>query len=181
MYFKNRAEAGKLLADQLEKYRYEDTTVVALSPHGVEVGAAIAREIRCDLSLMVTAPITAKGEPGFILGTLDPEGDYVVNQLVPVGEMEEYMLDMWEYVEEEKLHKFYDMVELVGGEGITNRQDLVGRNVILATEGVVTGLSIMAAMHYLKPISYNKAIAAVPVGPAEALHPAQFPRCAPLL
>ena len=45
MYFESRSAAGQLLAAQLvEKYRYENCAVVALSEGGVLVGEQIAAE-----------------------------------------------------------------------------------------------------------------------------------------
>ena len=43
MYFESRAHAGQVLAAQLlEKYRYEDCAIIALSDGGVVVGEQIA-------------------------------------------------------------------------------------------------------------------------------------------
>ncbi len=169
MYFQNRTAAGALLAKQLENYRFEKTAVVSLSPHGIEVGAAIAKVLRCELSLMITSKVTAQGEPSFVVGSMDQGGGFLTNDSVPAGEMEEYMQEMWQYVEEEKLHKLYEMIELITKDGTTDRSQLEATNVILTCEGVQTGMSIKAAVHYLQPVKVKKIIAAIPVGPASVL------------
>ena len=52
MYFEDRAQAGSLLAAQLvDKYRYENCAVVALSDGGVLVGERIAAELHCMLNI----------------------------------------------------------------------------------------------------------------------------------
>ena len=48
MYFESRAQAGYMLAEQLvERYRYENCAVVALSDGSVQVGEQIAGYLHC--------------------------------------------------------------------------------------------------------------------------------------
>jgi predicted phosphoribosyltransferase len=52
MYFKSRAQAGQqLAAELLEKYRYENCAVVAMSDGAVLVGEQIANSLHCVFSL----------------------------------------------------------------------------------------------------------------------------------
>lgn len=169
MYFRDRTQAGELLASQLLMYQHQEVAVLALSPGGAMVGEPIARALGCSLSMLLTARISAPGEASLILGTINQEGDFAYNNLIPAGEMEEYMEDMRNYLEEEKLHQMYHMATVMGAGGFVNRDQLRGKIVILATDGVKNGLSIEGAMHFLKPIHIQKVIAAVPVGPGETI------------
>lgn len=170
MYFKSRSQAGELLANQLEAYRYQDTAVLALSAGGVLVGEQIAKHLHCTLSLLVTQKISAMGDPSLVLGSIDSEGGFVYNDMIPSGEMEEYLSEMWMYLEEEKLRRLYDMTSILGhGGSFVDRETLVGKNIIIATDGVSTGLSFDAAIHYLKPIHIERTVAAIPVGPASVI------------
>lgn len=169
MYFHDRAEAGNRLAEELAEYRYENTAVMALSPGGVVVGEAIARRLHCTLSLLMTARITAPGDDSLVLGTLDQSGMFTYNSMVSAGEMEGYMEDMRNYLEEEKMRHMYQMATVVGEHGLADPAQLDGRNIIIATDGVNNGLSYDAALHYLARIHYEKSIAAIPVGPAETI------------
>src|SRR5260221_6505003 len=103
MYFHDRAEAGDKLADELEQYRWENTAVLALSPGGVVVGEQIARRLHSSLSLLLTARISAPGDDSLVIGTLDQTGLFTYNSMISAGEMEEYMEDMRNYAEEQKL------------------------------------------------------------------------------
>jgi putative phosphoribosyl transferase len=169
MYFHDRSQAGELLASQLLQYRFENTAVLSLSQGGVMVGEQIARRLHCTLSLLLTARITAPGESSLTLGTIDQEGTFTYNDLIPAGEMEEYMEDFRGYLEEEKIRQLYAMTSVVAEGGMASPDLLAGRNIILATDGVKNGLSFDAAMHYLKPIHTEKVIAAIPVGPADVI------------
>ena len=169
MYFHDRAEAGDRLADELMDYRWENTAVLALSPGGVAVGEQIARRLHCTLSLLLTSKITAPGEDSLVLGALDQTGSFTYNSMIAAGEMEEYLEDMRGYLEEEKIRRMYQMTSVVGEHGLADPAQLVGRNVIIATDGVKNGLSFDAALHYLSRIPTEKKVAAVPVGPAEVI------------
>lgn len=169
MYFHNRAEAGDKLADVLQKYRYKNTVVLALSPGGVVVGEQIARRLHCNLTLLLTARITAPGDESLVIGTLDQGGGFVYNSMIPAGEMEGYLQDLRAYVEEQKIQRMYQMATLVGENGMGDESQIEGRNVIIATDGVKNGLSFDAAVHYLRRVHIERTIAAVPVGPAETM------------
>ena len=169
MYFHDRAEAGDLLANQLTNYRYENTVVLALSPGGVLVGEQIARRLHTMLLLLVTERISAPGDDSLVLGTIDQAGIYTTNSLIAAGQMEEYMEDMRGWVEEEKMHKLYEMATAVNGDGLADINQIRGRNVIIATDGVKNGLSFDAARHFLGKVHVEKTIGAIPVGPAEVI------------
>lgn len=169
MYFHDRAQAGDMLADQLGEYRYENTVVLALSPGGVLVGEQIARRLHTALAMLLTARITAPGDTSLVIGSIDQSGLFTYNSMIPAGEMEEYLQDMRNWVEEEKLRHLYDMATVIGADGLADPSQLVGRNVIIATDGVKNGLSFDAAFHYLQRIHTEKIIAAIPVGPAEVI------------
>lgn len=169
MYFHDRAQAGALLADELMQYRYENTVVLALSPGGVAVGEAIARRLHTQLTLLLTARISAPGESSLVVGTIDQTGVFTYNSMIAAGQMEEYMEDMRGYVEEQKLRQMYEMSTVMGEHGLADPAQLVGRNIIIATDGVKNGLSFDAALHYLNRLHVEKIIAAIPVGPPEVI------------
>ena len=169
MYFHDRAEAGDLLANQLADYRYENTIVLALSSGGVLVGEQIARRLHTNLLLLVTERISAPGDQSLVLGTIDQAGLYTSNNLIAAGQMEEYMQDMRGWVEQEKMHKLYDMATAVDGAGQVEPSQLTGHNIIIATDGVKNGMSFDAAKHFLTKIHVEKLIGAIPVGPGEVI------------
>lgn len=169
MYFHDRAEAGDKLADELEKYRWENTAILALSPGGVAVGEQIAKRLHCTLSMLLTARISAPGDESLVIGTMDQTGNFTYNSMISAGEMEEYMQDMRAYVEEEKIRHMYQMTTIVGENGMADPAQLEGRNIIIVTDGVKNGMSFDAALNYLSRIRVERKIAAVPVGPAEVI------------
>jgi len=63
MYFESRAQAGtRLAALLLDKYRYENCAVVALSDGAVLVGEEVAAALHCVLTLLLIEDIQVPGE-----------------------------------------------------------------------------------------------------------------------
>lgn len=169
MYFRDRSEAGELLAKQLLDYRFENTAVLALSPGGVLVGEAIAAKLHCGMSMLLTSKISAPGEASLVLGMMDHTGNFSYNNLISPGQMEEYVQEFHGHIEEERLHRLFSMTTIVGQDGFSRPELLAGRTVIIVSDGVKTGISFEAAFAYLHRIPTEKVIAAIPVGPADVL------------
>lgn len=169
-YFPSRATAGELLADQLEpKYRYEDCAVVALGDGAVLVGAQIAMRLHCVLTMLLTAPIK-------LLGELDPVA--AINQQgtitydddrYSVGELEEVQAENFNYLEQQKMEKIFEMNRLLGDGGLISTDLLRERTIILVSDGLTNGLSLSAAADFLKPVRVKRLVVATPIASVPAV------------
>jgi putative phosphoribosyl transferase len=169
MYLASRMQAGRMLAAQLApKYRYENCAVMALDDGGVIVGAQIAMELHCVLTLLMSAEIKLPQEPTAIAG-ITAGGTLSYNHAYSEGEINELAGENFGYIEQQKLLQMHDMNQLVGSGGTINRELLRGHNIIVVTDGAKTGLTIDLAYEFLKPISVEKLIFAVPFSSVEAV------------
>lgn len=70
MYFASRVQAGRQLAVNLSpKYRYKNCAVMALNDGGVVVGAQIATQLHCVLTLLMSAEIKLPDELNRLVGS----------------------------------------------------------------------------------------------------------------
>jgi putative phosphoribosyl transferase len=169
MYLASRMQAGRMLAAQLApKYRYENCAVMALDDGGVIVGAQIAMELHCVLTLLMSAEIKLPQEPTAIAG-ITAGGTLSYNHAYSEGEINELAGENFGYIEQQKLLQMHDMNQLVGSGGTINRELLRGHNIIVVTDGAKTGFTIDLAYEFLKPISVEKLIFAVPFSSVEAV------------
>ncbi|HUD06171.1 MAG TPA: phosphoribosyltransferase family protein [Candidatus Saccharimonadales bacterium] len=169
MYFKSRAQAGNLLAAEIaKKYRYENCAVVALSDGGVIIGAEIAINLHCVLSLLLAAPIELPNENDPI-ATVNQSGRITYNGLYSAGELEELQGEFRTYIEEERIRALHKINSLLGDGGLIEPKLLKGRIVILVSDGLSSGLSLEAAVDFLKPIQLEKLIVAVPIASVPAV------------
>lgn len=168
MYFKSRAEAGKKLAEALKAYRFEDTAIIALNDGGVVVGAHIAAELHCPLLFLLMRDIKLPGEIS-ALGMVDQNGGFTYNDMFSPGELEGMMSDYHGVVEQEKMNKRHDINQLLGDGGLMNVDIIRDRNVVLVADGFMNGMSLLAAMNFLKPVRTKKVIIATPFASVDAV------------
>ena len=169
MYFESRAEAGqKLAAPLLEKYRYENCAVVALTDGAVLVGEQIASALHCVLTLLLVEDIEVPGE-SMSFGGVSENGNFTYNGMFSVGEIEEYTSEFHGYLDEKKSEAFQKINRLLGDGGLIDKSMLYDRTVILVSDGIDNGASIDVAMDFLKPIRTVRVIVASPVASIPAV------------
>jgi putative phosphoribosyl transferase len=169
MYFESRAQAGQLLAEQLvEKYRYENCVVIALSDGAVQVGEQIAQALHCLLTMLLIENIEIPGE-GMDFGGVSQRGEFTYNGMFSAGEIEEYTGEFHGYLEEQKREAFQRMNRLLGEGGIIDNDMVRDHTVVLVADGLDTGASLDVAMDFLKPIRINKLVIATPVASVPAV------------
>ncbi|MDB5165356.1 MAG: phosphoribosyltransferase [Candidatus Saccharibacteria bacterium] len=169
MYFESRTQAGQILAQQLlEKYRYENCAVVALSDGAVLVGEQVATALHCVLTLLLIEDIEVPGE-GMSFGGVSQTGNFTYNGMFTAGEVEEYASEFHGYLEEQKREKFQKINRLLGDGGIIDKDLLRDHTVILVADGIDNGASIDVALEFLKPIRIQRLVIATPVATVQAV------------
>ncbi len=173
MYFESRIHAGQQLAVQLlEKYRYENCAVVALSDGGVIVGEQIATALHCVLTMLLVEEIAVPGE-GLSFGGVSQSGNFTYNSDFSSGEISEYTSEYHGYLAEQKREAFQRINRLIGDGGIIDNDMLRDRTIILVNDGFADSGVIDVALDFLKPIRINRLVIAAPVaseGAVDKLH-----------
>lgn len=169
MYFQSRVEAGQLLAKQIvQRYQGKDCAIVALNDGGVMVGAQIALELKCVLTLLLTETIKLPREDAALAG-ISQDGSFSYNQRYSPGELDEFVSEYYNYIEQEKMSKMHDMHRLVGRSGLIRKDLLRDHHIILVTDGLIDGFSLDVALQFLKPIHTNRLIVATPLASVKAV------------
>jgi putative phosphoribosyl transferase len=163
MYFESREQAGKLLAEQLvERYRYENCAVVALSDGGVIIGEQIATSLHCILTMLVTENVDVPGESA-TFGAVSQTGDFTYNSAMSAGEMDEYKAEFHGYLEDQKRQAFQRINRLIGDGGTIDYDLLRDHTIILVSDGLGDGAALDVAFDFLKPIRMERLVIAAPV------------------
>lgn len=169
MYFENRSQAGQILAAELlEKYRYEDCAVVALTDGAVIVGEQIASALHCILTMLLIENIEIPGE-GMSFGGVSQDGAFTYNGMFSAGEIEQYTSEFHGYLEEQKRISFQKLNRLLGDGGLINNDMLRDRIVILVSDGLDSGASLDVAVDFLKPIRIKRLVVASPVATVQSV------------
>lgn len=170
MYFNDRVQAGKQLAELLDKYRDEEAecAVVALSDGSVVVGAQIAAKLHCVITMLMTEAIKAPGEPEAV-ASINQDGGFTYNNAWSSGQLEDFDMEYHHYFEQKKLEKLSKMHRLLGRQDLIQPGLLRGRTVILVSDGLKSGYSLESAADYLKSIKIQKLLIATPLASIPAI------------
>jgi putative phosphoribosyl transferase len=168
MYFKSRAEAGRMLAAKLTSYSNKNSVVVALTPGAVIVGAQIAMEIHSTLMMLLTENITLPGEID-PLAAVSSENTFTYNNKFSTGEIEELHDEFLGLIESQRLEHLHHLHALLGHGGEMHRELLKHKVVILVSDGLSSGFSLDVAADYLKSVRVKKLIVVTPVASVSAV------------
>lgn len=169
MYFESRIHAGQQLAAQLlEKYRYENCAVVALSDGGVIVGEQIASALHCVLTMLLVEEIAVPGE-GLSFGGVSQRGNFTYNSDFSSGEIDEYTSEYHGYLAEKKREAFQRINRLIGDGGVIDNEMLRDHTIILVNDGFADSGIIDVALDFLKPIRINRLVIVAPVASESAV------------
>jgi putative phosphoribosyl transferase len=159
--FPNRAEAGRLLAEKLEKYvGRTDVVVLGLPRGGVPVAYEVAQRLGVSLDVFVVRKLGVPGFEELAVGAIASGGVRVLNEdimrsLPNADQLIESVTEK-ETVELERREQTYR-----DGRPAPELRDRV---VILVDDGLATGATMRAAVAGLRQRGVAKIVVAAPVG-----------------
>ena len=163
--FRDRVQAGQLLANALTKYANRDDVIVLGLPRGgVPVAFEVASKLNAPLDVFVVCKLGVPGQRELALGAIATGGVRVLNQEV-VDELGISQLTIDAIATEEQ--KELARRELAyRGHGASPK--LRGRIVILVDDGIATGSTMRAAVRAVRRQEPARIVVAVPTAAASA-------------
>ncbi|MEX2013080.1 MAG: phosphoribosyltransferase family protein [Candidatus Levyibacteriota bacterium] len=159
MRFRDRTEAGQLLAQKLKKYIGKDVVVYALPRGGVVTAVEIAKELHAPLDLIITRKISHPHSPEYAIAATAENG-HIVGTRRELLEIDEEWLEG--EIERQRKEAARRRKNYLHGREILSPQ---GKIAILVDDGVATGLTLRVGILELKHRNPSKLIVAVPVVP----------------
>jgi len=160
--FRNRREAGQVLAGLLRAYRNRsDVVVLGLARGGVPVAWEVAAALRAPLDAFVVRKLGVPGHEEFAAGALASGGRVVLNDDVVrgLGISPQQLRDIAEREGRELIRR-----EAAYRDG-RPPADVTGKTVILVDDGLATGASMFAAVQALREAEPAQIVIAVPAAP----------------
>ncbi len=164
MYFRDRVEAGHVLARNLESYKDKPNVLVLGLPRGgVPVAHEVARQLNAPLDVFIVRKLGVPGHEELGMGAIATGGirilnDSVIEQLgIPPKTVE--LVTAKEQEELARRERLY--------RGERPLPAIQGRTIIVVDDGLATGSTMKAAVAALRERQPARLIVAVPTAPIE--------------
>jgi predicted phosphoribosyltransferase len=162
--FRDRHDAGRLLAEKLTAYAYRpDVLMLALPRGGVPVAYEVARALGTPLDVFVVRKLGVPGHEELAMGAVATGGVRVLNDDVVRGlRIPDRVIDAVTALEQQELARRERLYR-----GDRTPPDVRGRTVILVDDGLATGATMHAAIAALRQQEPARIVVAVPTAAPE--------------
>lgn len=168
--FRNREEAGRILAEKLSHYRNDPRgLILALPRGGVAVGYQLSLALHIPLDVFITRKIGAPGNPEYAIGAVAETGSRYLNQeAISSFDLSRHELERLIHVQEIEIARRKDLYR----QGRSLPQ-LTGRTVFLVDDGIATGSTFIASALAIRNLKPRHLVGVIPVGPPSTMREVQ--------
>jgi predicted phosphoribosyltransferase len=162
--FRDRRDAGRLLAEKLSAYANRpDVIVLALPRGGVPVAYEVAGALNAPLDVFPVRKLGVPGHDELAMGAIAPGGLRVLNQeIVRALGIPNQAIDAVAAKEQQELTRRERLYR-----GDRPPIDVRGKTVILVDDGLATGATMLAAVKALRQHQAGRIVVAVPIAAPE--------------
>lgn len=159
--FRDRDEAGQVLARAMTSIDPDDALVIGLARGGVEVADAVARVLNVPMDALAVRKVGHPWCPEYALGAVTPDGALFLRERDRLGREE-----------------IASVVAVARGDAVALDRHLhpdapiispAGHTCILVDDGLATGATMIAALRWARNAGAARVVVAVPVAAAESL------------
>lgn len=162
--YEDREDAAQTLARELAEYRGQNPLVLAIPRGAVPMAAHIAQALEGELDVVLVHKLGAPGNPEFAVGAVSEDGSIDIAHHARQLGIEQKYLQREAAEQLEVLRRRRQQYTPV-----RKAMDPRDRIVIVVDDGIATGSTMLAALKALRAQNPRKLVAAVGVGPPEAL------------
>ena len=164
--FRNREEAGRILAEKLSRYRNDPTALILALPRGgVAVGYQLSLALHIPLDVFITRKIGAPGNPEYAIGAVAETGSHYLNhEAINSFDLSQHELQQLIHVQQLEIARRKDLYR----QGRPLPQ-LTGRTLLLVDDGIATGSTFMASALAIRSLQPRHLVGVIPVGPPSTI------------
>jgi putative phosphoribosyl transferase len=180
VFFQNREQGAKLLADQLVwlnegklgETSHSPLVILSIPNGGVITGQAVASVLGARLDILISEKIVSPCNFNITIGAVVHDGTFYSLPIYPQGEKEEDSLIILrpQYFDEQVSHtvkRIQPRLERFRGN---STYDLKNKTVVLVDDGMATGATMCAAAQWARIQKPKQLIVAVPVASKESIN-----------
>jgi predicted phosphoribosyltransferase len=159
--FRDRSEAGRLLAEALDRYQDQEVVVYALPRGGVVLGVELARGFRAPLDLCIPRKVGHPLNPEYAICAVTESGARVCTpEEVARVDQDWLECEIARQREEARRRRLAYLSD-------RKPPEVRGKIAIICDDGIATGLTMRAAIQEVKYRQPEHVVVAIPVMPRE--------------
>lgn len=162
--FRDRLEAGRLLAERLDAHKRTNALILGIPRGGVPVAAEIARRLDAELDVVVARKLGAPGRPELAIGAVTAQGGCFLN-VADIARLDVAPAYLDEVIATERAEARRREDRFRGDRPPASIAD---RTVFVVDDGLATGATMRAAVRAVRAERPARIIIAVPVGARSA-------------
>ena len=163
MLFDDREEAGKKLAEAIERRGIKPDLVLSIPRGGLPIGREVADTLDVPLDIVVARKIGSPQNPELAIGAVSSDGTCWLNE--DVIEREKIDDDfIQESIEKETKNAKQKMKNIRKGQ---KYPVIEGKKILVVDDGIATGSTMIACLNHLRNLEAESITVAVPVGPKD--------------
>ena len=161
--FKDRKEAGQLLAKKLIKYNEKDVLVLGILRGGIIIAHEIAQQLNATLDVIIIKKMGHPDQEELAIGATGLN-DYYINEEI-ASNISQNIIDSTIKEKQQEAREIYTFLR-----GKKKMSDMKDKIIIIVDDGIATGSTMMMALKIIKKQSPKKVVVAIPVAPTETMN-----------
>lgn len=162
--FRDRTEAGQLLAAELRKHVGSTTVVLGLPRGGVAVAAEVAKALSAPLDVLVVRKIGLPNEPEVAMGAVGEGGACIRNDetIAHAGVTDDQFVAV-------ELHQLGEIERQVRRYRSARPLTLLtGKTALIVDDGIATGSTVLVAVAVARELQAARVVVATPISSRQA-------------
>lgn len=163
--FRDRQEAGRILAEELKALAGQNVVVLGIPRGGIIVANELAKKLGGELDIVLARKLRTPGQPELAMGSVTEDGKIFLNrEVIGISSVTQRQIEEEKTAQLEEIKRRVSLIRKV-----RPKVPLKDRTVIITDDGVATGATTQAAFWAVRHENPKKLIAAIPVGPADTI------------
>jgi putative phosphoribosyl transferase len=161
MIYKDRTQAGQILAEMLREYKGKPCVVLSLPNGGIPVGLEIARELEFEFDLLFVSKITPKFNTEIGYGSVSESGVINFNEEL----LKRLSLTVDEVEDDIKKTRRKVVQRMKKYKLKYKKPDIKDKTAILVDDGIASGYTMINARDTVKKRGAKEIVIAIPTAP----------------
>jgi predicted phosphoribosyltransferase len=165
MKFRDRIDAGNLLAVRLAEHGYTPAIVLGIPRGGVILADIVAKKLAANFDIVIPRKLGAPENEELAIGAVMEDGTSYINRYIVSA-----LRIPQNYIESERVRQAAEIRRRAAAyrkPGLS--YNIAGKNVIIVDDGIATGATVIASARWARKHHPSTLTVAVPVAPSQSV------------